>query len=118
MDAWSFPPGAVGHDESVKGYDVEATDGVAGVVSWADYKPGDSYLVVTQRHRLREVHYVIPAGVVREVRHGERKVVLGVSVADAHRAPQHRDPAAPLDPALVAALAHGLPGVPEGGLIV
>jgi hypothetical protein len=115
---WSFPPGSIGHDETVKGYEVEATDGVAGTVSWASYKPGRSYMVVSQRHHLREVHYVIPAGVVRDVRHANAKVVLGISLEEAHRAPQHEDPAAPLDPAIVAALAHGMPGVPGGGILV
>jgi hypothetical protein len=116
--AWSFPPGSIGHDDSVKGYDVDATDGNAGKVSWASYKAGGSYLIVSARHHLREIHYVIPAGVVREVRHGDRKVVFGVSVAEAHSAPEHEEPAAPLDPAIVAALAHGLPGAADGGLIL
>jgi hypothetical protein len=31
---WSFPAGSVGHDESVKDYAVEATDGQVGSVSW------------------------------------------------------------------------------------
>lgn len=115
---WSFPPGSIGHDESVKGDEVEATDGVAGTVSWATYKPGQSYMVVSQRHRLLERHYVIPAGVVREVRHANDRVLLGISVEEAHSAPQHEDPAAPLDPAIVAALAHGIPGVPNGGVLV
>lgn len=116
--AWSFPPGSIGHDDSVKGYEVDATDGVAGSVSWASYEPGESYLVVSQRHHLHETHFVIPAGAVRDVRHGDRKVVLGISVAEAHSTPQLKDPAAPLDPAIVAAFAHGMPGVAEGGLIV
>jgi len=115
---WSFPPGSIGADDSVKGYEVDATDGVAGSVSWASYKPGESYLVVSHRHHLHETHFVIPAGAVRDVRHGDRRVMLGISVAEAHSAPQQEDPAAPLDPATVAAFAHGLPGAPEGGLIV
>jgi hypothetical protein len=115
---WSFPPASVGHDDSVKGYEVDATDGVAGTVSWASYRPGESYLVVSHRHRLHDTHFVIPAGAVRHVRHDERKVVLGISIAEAHSNPQVDDPAAPLDPAIVAAFAHGAPGAPEGGLIV
>ena len=115
---WSFPPGSIGADDSVKGYEADATDGVAGSVSWASYRPGESYLVVSHRHHLHETHFVIPAGAVREVRHVDRKVVLGISVAEAHSAPQQEDPAAPLDPAIVAAFAHGVPGVSEGGLIV
>ena len=44
---WTFPEGSVGHDDSVKGYEVEATDGPVGTCSWASYKPGESYLVVS-----------------------------------------------------------------------
>jgi hypothetical protein len=29
---WSFAPGLVGHDDSVKGFDVDARDGRAGSV--------------------------------------------------------------------------------------
>ncbi|MFL5941676.1 MAG: hypothetical protein ACJ75L_00220 [Gaiellaceae bacterium] len=38
---WSFPEGSVEHDQSVKDYAVEATDGSVGKVSWATYKPGE-----------------------------------------------------------------------------
>ena len=46
---WSFPAGMIGHDESVKDFEVEATDGHAGKVSRASYAPGESYLVVSHR---------------------------------------------------------------------
>ena len=36
---WDFPPGAVSHDQSVKGYRAEAKDGHAGEVSGAVYAP-------------------------------------------------------------------------------
>src|ERR1700746_2138918 len=56
---WSCPEGSVGHDESVKGYSVEATDGQVGTVSWASYAPGESYLVVSYRDGHHEVHTVV-----------------------------------------------------------
>ena len=118
MDAWTFASGLVGPDDSVKGYAVDATDGPAGTVSWASYKPGESYLIVTARRRLRKAHYVIPASLVREIRKADRRVVLTVSRAEAHSHPHRQDPAAPLDPKIVAAFAGGAPGVIDGGLIV
>jgi hypothetical protein len=116
--AWTFPSDSIGPDDSVKGYEVDATDGTAGTVSWATYRPGESYLVVSQRHHLHDAHYVVPAGEVREIRHAERKVLLGVPLAEAHRAPKQDEPAAPLDPEFVARMAHGAPATPEGGLIL
>jgi hypothetical protein len=47
---WSFPEGMLGHDDSIKDFQVEATDGDAGTVSWASYAPGESYLVISLRH--------------------------------------------------------------------
>jgi hypothetical protein len=46
---WSFPDGMLGHDDSIKDFQVEATDGDAGKVSWASYAPGESYLVIGDR---------------------------------------------------------------------
>lgn len=64
---WDFPEGSVGHSDSVKGYGVEATDGPVGTVSWADYKPGESYFVLSYRDGHRDTHHVVPAGAVAEV---------------------------------------------------
>ena len=66
---WTFPEGTVSHDQSVKGYRSEATDGEVGEVSWADYAPGQSYMVVTLRHHLRDVNHVVPAGAIASVDH-------------------------------------------------
>jgi len=94
---WSFPEGAVGHDESVKGYAVLATDGPVGEVSWADYAPGESYLVVTYRHHLGHVHHVVPAGACVRVDHAARTVTLNVSCDEVKSTPQHEDPEAAVD---------------------
>jgi hypothetical protein len=91
-ELWSFPEGAVGHDESVKGYDVEASDGHVGTVSWADYAPGESYLVVSYRHHLKEAHHVVPAGAITNVDHAARRVTLNVSADEVRSTPQHDDP--------------------------
>ena len=64
---WSFPEGIIGHDESIKGFRVEASDGQAGKVSWASYGPGESYLVVNLLHHIREAHHVVPAAVVERI---------------------------------------------------
>jgi hypothetical protein len=95
--SWSFPEGAVGHDESVKGYAVEATDGHVGSVSWASYAPGESYLVVSYRDGVHVVHHVVPAGAVKRVDHKRRAVMLGVTVAQVKATPTHDEPDAPVD---------------------
>jgi hypothetical protein len=94
---WSFPEGSVGHDESVKGYAVEATDGHVGTVSWASYAPGESYLVVSYRDGHHETHHVVPAGAVKLVDHGRRAVTLNVTVADVKATPTHEAPDTPVD---------------------
>jgi hypothetical protein len=94
---WSFPDGSVGHDESVKGYAVEATDGHLGTVSWASYAPGESYMVVSFRDGHHETHHVVPAGAVKVVDHGRRAVTLNVMVADVKATPTHEAPDAPVD---------------------
>ena len=73
MDARTFPLGALGGHNSIKGYRLVGPDGRVGKVSWASYAPGDSYLVVTVGVLSRK-HHVVPAGAVTGVRHGEVRV--------------------------------------------
>jgi hypothetical protein len=117
LERWSFRNELIGGDDSVKGFEVDATDGVAGTVSWASYQPGESYLILTRRRWLRATHYVVPASFVHEIDRDARKVALTLTVEEA-QAVRHKDPLTPLDPAIVAAFAHGAPGVIDGGLIV
>jgi hypothetical protein len=84
-------------DESIKDFQVEANDGHAGKVSWASYAPGESYLVVSHLHHLHEVHHVVPAAAVAKISTSERKVWLRVNRAQVKEAPEHHDPAAPVD---------------------
>ena len=100
MDAdklWSFPKGMLGPDDSVRGFRVEANDGHAGKVSWASYTPGESYLVVSLTHHLRETHHVAPAGAVERIGLEERTVWLRLSRADVLELPEQHDPSGPLD---------------------
>jgi hypothetical protein len=92
-DLWSFPEGAVGHSDSVKGYRVVCTDGSVGDVSWADYKPGESYLVVSYG----KTHHVVPAGAVTSVDHQAKTCTLDVTVDEVKATPQHEDPETPVD---------------------
>ncbi len=101
---WSFAQGMLASDESIKGFQVEAADGHAGKVSWASYAPGESYLVVSHLHHLHEVHHVVPAAAVEKITSSERKVWLRVTLAQVEEAPDHHDPAAPLDYSTVDAL--------------
>jgi len=93
----SFPDGMIGHDESIKGFRVEARDGEAGRVSWASYAPGESYLVVNLLHHLREAHHVVPAGAVERISTGERTVWLRLTRAQVGAAPEQLEPLAPLE---------------------
>jgi hypothetical protein len=93
---WSFPEGVLGHDDSIKGFEVEATDGHAGKVSWASYAPGESYLVVSRRHHLHETHHVVPAAAVEKIDKSARKVWLRLTGAEVEQAPEQHDPEAPL----------------------
>jgi hypothetical protein len=111
---WSFPDGAVGHDDSVKGYDVECTDGRVGHVSWATYAPGESYLVVSYRHHLHETHHVVPAGAVERVDHERRTVTLRVTADEVKATPQHEDPEAEVDWSMVDQFERGMLG---GGFV-
>jgi hypothetical protein len=95
--AWTFPEGSVGHDESVKGYDLVASDGPIGHVSWASYAPGESYMVVSYHDGHHDVHHVVPAGAVKQVDHERRVVTLGVTVAEVKATPTHENPEAPVD---------------------
>jgi hypothetical protein len=96
-DLWTFPEGTVAHDQSVKGYDCEAKDGPVGEVSWADYAKGESYLVLTHRHHLREVHHVVPAGAIASVDHDRRTVTLKVTADEVKATPEHHDPEGGVD---------------------
>ena len=40
---WSFPAGSVGHSDSVKGYDVECTDGPVGTEAPPDWGMVDQF---------------------------------------------------------------------------
>jgi hypothetical protein len=111
---WSFPEGAVAHDQSVKGYAVEATDGHVGTVSWASYKPGESYMVVSYRDDHHVTHHVVPAGAARLVDHERRVVGLSVTAAEVKATPTHETPDAPVDWAYVGQFERGMIG---GGFV-
>ena len=111
---WTFPEGSVGHDESVKGYVVEAKDGHVGDVTWASYAPGESYLVVSYREGLQHAHHVVPAGAVQLVDHEHRTVALNVTVAEVRATPTHEAPDVPVDWGYVDQFERGMLG---GGFV-
>jgi hypothetical protein len=98
---WSFPEGMLGPDDSIKSFRVEASDGHVGKVSWASYAPGESYLVISLLRHLHEVHHVVPAAAVDRVSTDERKVWLRLTRTEVEQAPEHHDPAEPLDPSMI-----------------
>jgi len=80
----TFRNGVLGGRASVKGFDVVATDGRAGRVSWATYAPSESYLVVTTG-LLHRRHRVVPAGAVTSA--GDGRVSVGMTRAEIARLP-------------------------------
>jgi hypothetical protein len=94
---WDFPPGTVSHDQSLKGYHFEVKDGDGGVVSWCDYAPGESYLVVTWHAHLGGKHHVVPAGLVSSVDHEKRIVKLDLTLEELAKRPDHEEPSQPID---------------------
>lgn len=101
---WSFPEGMLGPDDSVKGFRVEASDGHAGKVSWANYAPGESYLVISLIHRLHEAHHVVPAGAAERISTEDCTVWLRLSRAEVEELPEHHDQPAPLETWMVDAV--------------
>ena len=101
---WSFPPGMLDPDGSVKDFRVEATDGHAGTVSWASYAAGESYLVVSYLHHLHETHRVVPAGAVERISADDRSVTLRLSREEIEELPEHHDPLAPVESWMVEAI--------------
>jgi len=87
-DLWTFPEGTVGHSDSVKGYRVDCSDGTVGKVEWADYKPGESYLVVAVDHKR---HHLVPAGAIAVVDHSGKSVTLSVTTDEVRSTPPHED---------------------------
>jgi hypothetical protein len=94
---WSFPEGSVAHDQSVKGYAVECTDGRVGTVSWASYKPGESYLVVSCKGEGDDVHHVVPAAAAQRIDHEHKSVALNATIGEVRATPTHAEPEAQID---------------------
>jgi hypothetical protein len=87
-DLWTFPEGTIGHSDSVKGYRVDCSDDTVGTVEWADYKPGESYLVVAVGHKR---HHLVPAGAITAIDHDGKTVTLDVTAEEVCSTPQHED---------------------------
>jgi hypothetical protein len=94
VEPLTFAAGVLAGDASVKGFEVVATDGRAGRVSWASYKPGESYLVVTVGLLSRK-HHVVPAGAVTSV--GDGEVRVGLTRAQIEQLPDLPHPEPPVD---------------------
>jgi len=99
-DAWSFRPGLIAEDASVKGFEVDGADGQVGTVEWACYAPGQSYLMVTVHHHLRGEHHVVPAAAVEAVDPASKRVRIRLTCAEVESLPSHhQDPNDPFEPA-------------------
>jgi hypothetical protein len=87
-DLWTFPDGLVGHSDSVKGYRCGGSDGShVGTVAWADYKPGESYLVIDVDDR----QHLVPAGAITGVEHDAQTLTLNVTAEQVHATPPYEE---------------------------
>jgi hypothetical protein len=86
-DLWTFPAGLVGHSDNVKDYRVDGSDGTQiGKVAWADYKPGDSYLVVDVGG---DRQHLVPAGAITGVDHDGRSLSVNVTAEHVRATPAY-----------------------------
>ena len=89
----TFGEGVLAGCDSLKGFQVRASDGRSGRVSWGSYAPGESYLVVTIG-RLSRKHHVVPASAVTGVSDGQVRV--GFTRAQIKQLPDLPHPEAPV----------------------
>ncbi|MEV4538379.1 PRC-barrel domain-containing protein [Asanoa sp. NPDC049518] len=98
FDAWSFREEAGVTGSDLVGYKVEATDGSIGKIDAHSSDVAASYLVVDTGAWIFGKKVMLPAGVVNQVDHDERKVYVDrnkdqIKSAPEYDADSHDDPA-------------------------
>ena len=95
---WSYRDEAGVADADLVGYKVEAIDGGIGKIDSASHEVGGSYLVVDTGPWIFGKKVMLPAGMVNQVDHDDRKVYVDRSKDQIKAAPEydetsHSDPA-------------------------
>ncbi|WP_446213092.1 PRC-barrel domain-containing protein [Micromonospora sp. IBSANI012] len=98
FNPWSYRDEAGVADADLVGYKVEATDGGIGKIDSASHEVGGSYLVVDTGPWIFGKKVMLPAGMVNQVDHDDRKVYVDRSKDEIKAAPEydetsHSDPA-------------------------
>ena len=96
-DPWTYRRDVGGDRGDLVGYDVEATDGHIGKIDEASNDVGSRYVVVDTGPWIFGSKVVLPAGTVRRVDRGDRKVYVYRSKDEIKNAPKfdkdtYRDP--------------------------
>lgn len=88
-NTWNYPSEVVsGMDgRDLDGYEVEASDGGIGKIDEHHSEPDAGYVIVDTGFWIFGKKRIIPAGVIRSVDHGERKVHVAMSKDDIKAAP-------------------------------
>jgi hypothetical protein len=98
FDPWSFRDEAGVTGSELVGYKVEATDGDIGKIDEASYDVDSSHLVVDTGAWIFGKKVMLPAGVVNQIDHDDKKVHVDRSKDEIKHAPEydadtHTDPA-------------------------
>jgi hypothetical protein len=91
MNPWNYPDAITISDDSLVGYEVEATDGSIGKVDAASHDPDDSYIVVDTGIWIVGEQRLVPASAVSQINFEQRKVFLSVDKDTVKSAPDHDD---------------------------
>ena len=70
------------------GFEIEATDGGIGKIDEATYDVGSSYVVVDTGPWIFGKKVMLPAGTIRQIDHGEKKVFVDCTKEQIKNAPE------------------------------
>ena len=88
FDPWNYRDDAGVTGADLIGYKVEATDGGIGKVERCSYEINGSYLVVETGPWIFGRKIMLPAGIVNNVDHGDRKVYVDRTKDEIKSAPE------------------------------
>ncbi len=87
-DLWAYPDTGSWGNADITAFDVEATDGAIGSVDEASFDAGSSYIVVDTGPWIFGKKVVLPAGVIRRVDAGDRRVWVDLTKDQIENAPE------------------------------
>ena len=88
LDLWTHRDASLWGNADITGFDVEATDGSIGTVDEANFEAGSSHIVVDTGPWIFGKKVVLPAGLIRRVDLGDRRVWLDLTKSQIENAPE------------------------------